>query len=147
MRPGPYLIWGLLAAGAIVVSGVILGQGESVTYEEIADGSAFRTTAILSGKVQNNMSENFAGGRATAFMGGVQLDLTNATMEGDQAVIDIFAMMGGVEMRIPRDWEVVDNVTALMGGVEDKTRLERTGQSKRLILQGSAIMGGVSIRN
>jgi len=64
-------------------------------------------------------------------------------MQGDRVVINVFAMMGGIVLRIPEDWAVVSNVTALLGGVDDKTRplVEPVGT---LVLEGSAIMGAWS---
>jgi hypothetical protein len=66
-------------------------------------------------------------------------------MQGERAVINVFAMMGGVVLRIPEDWAVQSNVTALMGGVDDKSRppAEPAGT---LVLEGSALMGGIEIK-
>jgi predicted membrane protein len=79
-------------------------------------------------------------------MGGVDIDLSRSTMEGDRVVVNVFALMGGIVLRIPHDWAVVSNVTALLGGVEDKTRppSEPIGT---LVLEGSAIMGGIEIKD
>jgi predicted membrane protein len=79
-------------------------------------------------------------------MGGVDIDLSRSVMQGDRVVINVFAMMGGIVLRIPADWAVVSNVSALLGGVDDKTRppTEPTGT---LVLEGSAIMGGIEIKD
>ena len=78
-------------------------------------------------------------------MGGVQLDFRDATMEGNEARIDVTAVMGGVDIRIPRSWTVVNHVTPVMGGVQDHTR--STDGNKRLVIEGTVLMGGLKIKN
>ena len=118
----------------------------SAEDEASGDQSEFDDFAFLGGVKRSIRSPAFRGGSASAFMGGVDIDLSQARMEGERAVINVFAMMGGVVLRVPQDWVVQSNVTALMGGVEDKTRppAEPVGT---LVLEGSAIMGGIEIKD
>jgi predicted membrane protein len=118
-----------------------VSEGE---YEPSQD-SEFDDFAFLGGVKRSIRSLAFRGGSASAFMGGVDIDLTDARMQGERAVINVFAMMGGVVLRVPEDWVVQSNVTALMGGVDDKTRppAEPAGT---LVLEGSAILGGIEIK-
>jgi predicted membrane protein len=110
------------------------------------DGSEFDDFALLGGVKRSISSPAFRGGSASAFMGGVDLDLRNSRMQGDRIVINVFAMMGGIVLRIPEDWAVVSNVTAILGGVDDKTRplVEPVGT---LVLEGLALMGGIEIKD
>ena len=55
-------------------------------------------------------------------MGACELDLRNAEMQGGDAHISAFALWGGIEIRVPDHWVVVNRSMALMGGVEDTTR-------------------------
>lgn len=147
MKRGPFLLWGLLGATAIVGSAVYLGGTTYATTEAVADGSRFRTSAILGGRQHRNEFETFVGGEVTAFMGGVELDFTGSTMSGNEAELELFIVMGGVELRIPGDWVIVDEVGIVMGGIEDKTRRPDVATAKRLVLSGSVLMGGLNIRN
>jgi len=54
--------------------------------------------------------------------------------------------MGGVEIRVPREWSVVVNGSPVLGGIEDKT-IPPMMPGKRLVIDGSVIMGGVEITN
>lgn len=136
------ILFGLsLLRGARMRGSVWTGQAES-------DGDSYvRGLAILGGYSRRNTSGTFRGGELTAVMGGCDLDLRGAAMEGDEATIDIFAMWGGISIKVPEDWAVVVNVVPIMGGVEDKSRPAKTGKVKRLILTGYAIMGGAEIKN
>ena len=111
-----------------------------------ADAAEFDDFALLGGVKRSISSSAFRGGSASAFMGGVDLDLSRAQMAGDRVVINVFAMMGGVVLRVPENWVVQSNVTALLGGVEDKTRppVDPVGT---LVLEGSAIMGGIEVKD
>jgi predicted membrane protein len=79
-------------------------------------------------------------------MGGVMLDLRKARMTGE-AVLDVFAMWGGVELQVPESWAVDVRVTPLLGGVEDRTRPATDPSAPRLVLRGTVLMGGVEIKN
>ncbi|MET0355574.1 MAG: DUF5668 domain-containing protein [Cellvibrio sp.] len=102
-------------------------------------------TAIMGGNKTVNSSKDFKGGEVTAIMGGVDLDLRDASIE-TEAVLNVWATWGGIEIKIPRDWEVVNRGMAILGGIEDKS-LPTPGTTKRLIITGTAIMGGVVIKN
>jgi predicted membrane protein len=103
--------------------------------------------ALMSGVTRRVRHAPFFGANMTAVMGGIELDLTQATLPED-AVIELFAFWGGIEIYVPRDWVVVNQGFALMGSIEDKTGNlpQRPGQP-RLVLRGMALMGGVEIKN
>jgi predicted membrane protein len=90
---------------------------------------------------------DFKGGQATAVMGGVEIDLRHASMpEGRAAVLDTFAFWGGIEIRVPDDWEVVSQGSAALGGFVNNAR-SQPGARRRIIVTGLAIMGGVEVKN
>jgi predicted membrane protein len=103
--------------------------------------------AILGGFSRKSNAKDFQGGELTAVMGGCELDLRNAILKGDEATIEIFALWGGVVIRVPEDWTVVVKVSPIMGGVEDTSLPPKNGPDKRLIITGFTIMGGAEIKN
>jgi predicted membrane protein len=120
------------------------------------DGAeAFDMVAVLGGaktgpaspEAAGGTPRDFRGGRAMAVMGGCEIDLRRASLaEGREVVIDVFVMWGGIEIKVPEDWVVVNFGTAILGGFENKTR-PLPGASKRLVVTGTAIMGGVEVKN
>jgi predicted membrane protein len=108
--------------------------------------STVNAVAVLGGVNRGNNSRAFRGGDLTAVMGGCQIDLRNAAIDGE-AVIDVFAMWGGIEIKVPEDWSVSGRVTTILGGYEDKTRPPRDSTAHRLILRGVVIMGGIEVKN
>jgi predicted membrane protein len=102
--------------------------------------------AIWGGGEYRIRAKNFRGGDLVAFMGGFDVDLREADIEGDQATINVTAFMGGGVLRVPENWVVSMQVGAFMGGHSLKTR-ESAPPNKTLIVKGIAVMGGVEVRN
>jgi hypothetical protein len=102
--------------------------------------------AVLGGNSRSSGSQSFRGGDLNAFMGGVELDLREAAIAESPAVIDVFVMWGGIEIKVPERWFVDPRVTALLGGFEDKTR-GSTEAGERLVVRGLVLMGGIEIKN
>jgi predicted membrane protein len=90
----------------------------------------------------------FRGAETTAFMGGCELDLRDALMSsGELAVVDVFVIMGGVNIFVPPNWTVSQEIVPLMGGVHDKTRSVPSNPAQHLLVRGTVVMGGVEISN
>jgi predicted membrane protein len=117
--------------------------------ERDSDGHAsFSALAIMGGVARRSSSQAFRGADLTAVMGGCEIDLRQASIAaGTEAVIDVFAFWGGIDIKVPEDWTVVTRAMPVMGGVEDKTRAPQGATGKRLVIRGIVIMGGVSIKN
>jgi predicted membrane protein len=112
------------------------------------DSDAYiKNMAMLSGVKRIITSKEFRGGELSALMGGCEIDLREAEMKGNEAVIDVNIIMGGVEMRVPMGWTVSVEATPIMGGVEDKTYPPKEGIVRKLVLTGTIIMGGVEVKN
>jgi len=110
------------------------------------DHSVLSAMAILSGVNRGNNSPAFRGGDLTAVMGGCEIDLRQAAINGD-ATIDVFAVWGGIEIRVPENWTVAFHVTPILGGVEDKTRPSLGSTAHRLMIRGVVVMGAVEVKN
>jgi hypothetical protein len=99
-----------------------------------------------SGTKRQVTSQMFSRADFTAVMGGVQLDLRNAATAGGEAVVDLFVVMGGLEIRVPPDWVVSNQIVVVMGGVDDKSTGTRDSRN-RLVLRGFVMMGGVEVKS
>ena len=97
-------------------------------------------------------TQDFQGGNVTAMFGGVEIDLTEANMQADEATLEINAIFGGAEIRVPDSWQVSYRGAPIFGGVEDKTRIRRSeapadAKRKVLYITGVVIFGGLVIKN
>lgn len=102
--------------------------------------------AVLGGGGYRFDSKKLAGGKVSAVLGGCEINLTEAKMEGNRIELDLFALMGGIELRVPTDWRVINEITPILGGVDDDS-VASSKATKELVLRGTAIMGGIDIKN
>lgn len=103
-------------------------------------------TAILGGVKKNVLSKNFRGGEITTFMGGAEINLTQADLNG-RVTIDCFNLFGGTKLIIPADWDVQSGIVTIFGGLEDKRHPAQVNPEKVLYLDGTCLFGGVEIKS
>jgi predicted membrane protein len=138
---GLSLMWGSIRARKSIDErgDVVTGPG---TLNELA---------IFSGVEKRIMGKNFRGGRLVAIFGGIEIDMWQAEMEGDTAILHVDAIFGGVELRVPDTWLVSSEGQGVFGGYSDSTHLRPPTDSnetrKTLVVRGMALFGGVEIRN
>jgi hypothetical protein len=113
----------------------------------VAADAVISLFAFMSGFKRLCNSQGFLGGEVTAIMGGCEIDLRQAVMKNDSAVITIFAFWGGVTIKVPQDWNVSVQGIPILGGLSDKTHPVHTDVKKHLIIRGQIIMGGAEISN
>ena len=102
---------------------------------------------MWSGVSRKLSTPDFRGGDASAIMGGCEIDLRQCGLASGPATIDLFALMGGIELYLPGDWTLRNEGIVIMGGVEDSRRETAGDPSKLLILRGTVLMGGIEIKN
>ena len=89
--------------------------------------------------------EPFRGARLDAFCGGLRLDLRNAVISEDEE-IDIHTFLGGVELQVPNNVNVIVKNHSFVGGVGDETG-ECTDQgAPTLHITASNFLGGVTVK-
>lgn len=150
------MFWPLILIG---IGSVLVSQAIRRRTREAAGADADNTLAVLAvmGGVKRIITApRFRGGEVTAFMGGAHIDLRQATIPpGEEAALDIFAMMGGCEILVPPSWTVVTPLVPVMGGIDDKRPAPLPGSveniggrpAPRLVLRGLLVMGGIEIKS
>jgi hypothetical protein len=80
------------------------------------------------------------------FMGGGEIDLTEARFAEAESTIQVVAFMGGVEIIVPDDITVRVTGFGFMGGFEHRGAHEGPPGSPVVTISGLAFMGGVDVR-
>lgn len=136
----------LVAVGVFIVYRAARGESAYPAPGQPTSDTQFSEFAFWSGKVRKNASPGFRRADLTAVMGGVELDLRGAsTAAGQEAIIDVFVWWGGVEITVPPDWAVSNQIVAIMGGADDSSTGTQAS-TNRLTVRGFCIMGGVEIK-
>lgn len=150
--------------GSIIFPLIIIGLGIYIIFKqrrsvninyrlsskgEKLDNDVIDDIAIFGGGTKVLTSENFKGGNITAIFGGSEIDLSNCKLAEGNNVIDILTLFGGTELYIPRNWNVIVNVTPIFGGFSNKTYKDPNQQldtTRTLTIKGLAIFGGGEIK-
>lgn len=114
------------------------------------DDSDLNHVAIFGGFNKRSSNQNFRGGKLISFCGGYQIDLRKADIQGDTAVIEAVAIMGGGEIKVPEHWQISMDGIGIFGGYSDETHSIPPAPGvtpKKLIVKGVAILGGVVVKN
>ncbi len=108
--------------------------------------------AVFGGGDRVIRTADFRGGTINVVFGGFDIDLREAVMAADSATIDVFVCFGGIDLRIPEDWNVVNQVTPIFGSCEYRPRpggaITTSGAvRKTLTITGAVIFGGIDVKN
>jgi hypothetical protein len=147
LHMSPWQLWPLFLVmlGLRMVFRSVGGMRQPGAWVDSGDRlSAF---ALMSGVDRKYTSKSFLGGDATALMGGCEIDLRQTQLTGGQIVVDLFAFWGGIDLYVPGDWTLRNEVLAILGGVEDSRKQTGADPNKVLVIRGAAIMGGIEIKN
>ncbi len=114
---------------------------------------------ILWGGRRRITSKTFRGGEIVSILGGFDIDLTQADIEGSEATIEVVTLFGGGNIHVPTSWSVFLENVGILGGCTDRTRhpeqpigapasnTPSTPPTRRLIIKGVSIFGGLNVKN
>jgi len=137
------IIW---PTALVVVGGAILvGLGRRT----VADHHDRPVPMVMFGgtKVRDD-SDHLTHQAVSAVFGGATLDLRDAHID-EVATVDAFAMFGGVQILVPKDWRVSLGGTPIFGGYDDKTSGNGSLPPDAPVLKvnATALFGGVEVAN
>lgn len=118
-------------------------DNENALSEDVVDA-----TSIFGGIKKNILSKNFKGGDIVNIMGGSEINLTQADINGTVR-LELTQVFGGTKLVVPSNWQVRTEMAAIFGGVEDKRSMQNMtfDPNKILVLAGTSIFGGIEIRS
>jgi hypothetical protein len=111
------------------------------------DEDTFERGAALEGLKLRVCSRQFRGGRITAVLSGVTLDLRDAVLSPAGATIQVQAAASGIDILVPKDWDVTCDVNVICGGVDPgRTPQGGPGGGPKLRVTGTVVVGGLCVR-
>jgi len=137
--------------GALVVLNLLLVFAAQVVKRMVPsygdpESEVFSVVAALDGAEFVSQAKDLRAGSATAFLGGLALDLSGATL-GSEARLEVRAVLGGIEIIVPAAWRLITTSSGFAGGVDGG---EEAGglpaEAPVLEIDAQAFFGGISIR-
>jgi predicted membrane protein len=143
----------LITAGAMAMWSAVRARraADAIQSDNPDPRSTLDENAIFGGVEKRLNGREFRGGRLQAIFGGIEIDLRDADLAENEAVLFTNAIFGGIEVRVPETWFVAARGQGVFGGFSDATRyappVDPDRPKKTLIVLGTALFGGVEIRN
>ena len=76
--------------------------------------------------------------------GSMKLSLSEAI--ADSATLNVSVILGGLELRVPREWRIQSDVTPILGGVDGRSVNTAKPGVPTLVITGDVILGGIDIK-
>lgn len=80
--------------------------------------------------------------RAVAAFGGIEIDLTDAVFESPEVVIEVLAIFGGVEIKVPENVSLHGSGVGIFGGFDVKEQTAADPYAPVVRVKGTAVFGG-----
>ena len=139
-----FVVFALIAAGAVIVGkrqgGAASGRWSASQVRESADGTRVTMAAVMRETNHSSATRTFRRGDLVAIAGRGRLDLTRATMDGDRGRLDAVVIGGRAELRVPPDWQVVDD-GLIIGGFKNGAKTAQ-GEARHTLRLDVVVLGG-----
>jgi hypothetical protein len=169
-RGGGFGLILLLVIGALFFSQTVQRLQPRVIADRLQEPGAasLKVFAVMGEDHRQSFATDFDGAEMTTVMGQSRLDLRDAILSpGQEAVVEVFGMMGEVQLIVPDGWIVEIRTRPIMGAVRDlrfnRNRVmgppapgddseETTAPAKplnppRVVVRGFIMMGELEIRS
>lgn len=83
--------------------------------------------------------------RAIGLIGGIELDLTDAVIETAEPTIEVWLVIGGIDVRVPEGIEVEVGGFRIIGGTENESPGRHIPGAPRVRLRQFGLIGGTSV--
>ena len=113
-----------------------------------SEGS-FESVTIFGENRKQILSKDFKGGESVCVFGGVEINLTQADING-RIPLELVQVFGGTKLIVPPHWKIdTEEVVSVFGGLNDKRQVQNavTDQTKVLVLKGTTFFGGIDIKS
>lgn len=139
----------LIIIGVIVLSNARFLRKDNWKKADDYSSDLIDMVNIFGGGERRLLSQNFRGGKITCIFGGGEIDLTSAQLATGSNELEISCVFGGVSLVVPSDWNIITDVTPVLGGFSDqrKTAVSTIDMSKTLVITGAVVFGGGEVKS
>ena len=105
-----------------------------------------RMVAVFGGVERKGRWRVRARSQITAVFGGVDLDLREADFDAPVVEMSVATCFGGVDLKVPAGITVRNETVNIFGGTEVKNVGEHVEGAPTLVIKGTVLFGGVSVK-
>ena len=146
-----HLFKALITLVAVSVAMWLVGQRVAKQFQGDThpDDDSFRLMAFLGGAAAKSRATALRSVKAKVRAGGLDLDLTGATLSPEGAHVDLDVMAGGIQLTVPADWRVyvVQHVEKGEVDIDVADPESLPSDAPILTVQAEVKAGGVAIRS
>ena len=111
-------------------------------------GDTLDVKQVFAGTARKVESQAFRGGQAEVVFGSAEIDLRGVRPAGGEVALDLSAVFGGIEIFVPRDWQVDLEGTPVLGSIESRRAASPdVPKTTTLKVRGSAVFGSIEIKD
>lgn len=147
----------LIAFGSLALIKVLesrdYGRRPEIGFSQqaVGSGNVVRQQVVFGSMKRKVESTDFQGGKLESVFGSIDLNLRRAQIASAErsATLEVNAIFGSIELRVPETWRVVTHAAGIFGSVEDKTLANKTAgfDGPTLFITGVAVFGSVEIKD
>jgi predicted membrane protein len=146
----------LIGFGSVALIKILEGRdypGPQIgfTPQGVSSGNVVREQVVFGSVKRKVESNDFQGGKLESVFGSIDLNLRRAQIASPErsATIEVNAVFGSIELRVPETWRIVTHAAGIFGSVEDKTLANKVAgfDGSTLFITGAAVFGSVEIKD
>lgn len=141
--------WDLLWPSLLILAGIYF-----IFWVGRRPGSAASSSdliqhfVIFSGLEARHTNSNLRGGSVVALFGGADINLRDAALSPEGALLELTVGFGGITVIVPEGWKLDVTGLPFFGGWSNKTRNQPgTADAPILHVRCMAMFGGIDIKN
>lgn len=148
----PWPVLGAALFGSIGLSIIFHNKHRYVHFKEEKfsdvidhqDGNSFKFETSFGSSIKYVNADDFSYADLDSSFGAMKVYFDNAVIQSGNAVINLEVSFAGVELFIPRSWNVINKANVSFGAIEEKNRSQTSG-SPVVTLTGEVSFAGVTI--
>lgn len=120
------------------------------TIPHFNDNSRLVIDVAFGGRKEIITSKDFRGGSVSVAFGGSEINLNQADFTTESILLDCRVAFGGIELVVPPNWELQNEIKPAFGTVEDERVIHASQPNeikKKLILTGNCTFGSIEIKS
>lgn len=158
----PYIrLWTLIVAVVLAIVGLSIlipknrfrfvrsygHGGRTKTHTEDGPNDNNPSLSVQFGYLSRRLhADNLSGVNLSCNFGAMEVFFDHVTLDPNGAEVNINCSLGAIELNIPRQWNVVNQISCSMGGVDDHGGSSPAEGAPKLVLNGSVSLGGIEIK-